>query len=74
MHGRLVTIGGIAQHTDFSFWEIVIAQRDGVLNDTRKVGVHGGFAITSKGDDIGTTSIALHLLERLLQFLRHLFA
>ena len=74
MHGRLVTIGGIAQYTDFGLGEVLIAKSYRVIYDAWEIRVHRGFSIAGKGDDIRASTCTLHLLQLLLQHFCHLLS
>ena len=74
VHSGLVTIGGITQHANFGIGKIVIAQGDGVVDDAGEVGVHSGFSVSSKGDDVGAAAFLLHRLQFLLKDFGNLFA
>ena len=63
---------GITQHTHLCFRTKTIAQRDGILYDTQKVGVGGRFSVTRKGKYIGHLSFHVHLLQTKFERTLHL--
>ena len=52
----------------------MIAQGDGVVDDAGEVGVHRGFSVSSKGDDVGASAFLLHRLQFLLENFGNFFA
>ena len=64
-HVLTVELGGVAEYADFCLGEVFIAQGDGVVYDSGKVGVEGWFSVSGEGDDVGGCGECLHLLELL---------
>ena len=63
----LVDACGIAQHADFGLGTEAVSEPDCAVHSLGEARVHGGFAVSGKGEHIGHPAFCLHLFQRFLQ-------
>ncbi len=66
--------GGVAQHAYLGLGEIFVAQRNHIIDYSGEIGVERGFAIACKREHIGLRTVLQHILQLLLQYMRHFFS
>ena len=65
--------GGVGEHADLRFRTILVAQKDGVVDDFCKMRMTGRFTVACKGEYIRQLTLCRHALQGLLQLGSHLF-
>ncbi len=71
---RTVKQSGIAEHADLCLWEILVAQKQRVVDDLWELRVARGLSVAGEGEYVGCRTVLQHILQSRLERCCHLIA